>query len=535
MWTRSKPSLGRALEQASVRRLLNGAGANVLRQAINIGSEITMVPFLLAYWGSGLYGEWQILSAAVVYITVLDFGTHTYATNLLNQAYSRGEIDQFNGTLHSALAIALGAATLALLVILPGIAFAPLDRWLPVQVTNAGTAATVLFFLALHAALALPIAVLGGIYRAVGEYARDIMVNNAYRVISCVLSCVAVAFGGGLVQFSVIQLVCFASALAYIVIDLRIRHPEVRLGFGRCDSRVMLAFVVPSLLFFLVQASASAVVQGTVLLIGFAAGTTAVAVFTTLRTLVNGIPQVVNSVSGTLWPELTSLDAKGDADIVRDLHRLSAKVVFFLGICAAVFLHFTGADIIKLWTGPRIPFDPLLFDSLLVLELIASWCLASSTLLAALNEPRTLAICQSVATAGGLTLGYICGLHWGSTGVVMGLLIANVVTIAWAMPLAACRRVRQSFLEFSSHVLIRGLLVLIGVSAGVGATCVVLAGTPTLLRILIIWTVTGGIGLPLLLGWWLTDGERALLRTFLPKRIVSILPKVTERRRVVVT
>lgn len=57
------------------RRVKKGAMANVLRQAINIGSEIL----------AGRYGEWQILSAAVAYFALLDLGTHTYASNRLNE------------------------------------------------------------------------------------------------------------------------------------------------------------------------------------------------------------------------------------------------------------------------------------------------------------------------------------------------------------------------------------------------------------------------------------------------------------------
>lgn len=144
------------------------------------------------------------------------------------------------------------------------------------------------------------------------------------------------------------------------------------------------------------------------LIVGAAAGAGAVAVFTTLRTLVNGVPQVVQSISGTLWPELTAMNAPGNYAALRELHQVGAKVMLWLGLAAAVFLHYTSADIVELWTGGRIVFDQRLIDALIVLELLATWTLASSTLIAAANRPLTL--------AGGAHCGRGWGCGWRASG-----------------------------------------------------------------------------------------------------------------------
>ena len=56
-----------------VGRLTSAALANLLRHASAIIGQIALVPILLKCWGAQLYGEWQILAAAVTYLALLDF------------------------------------------------------------------------------------------------------------------------------------------------------------------------------------------------------------------------------------------------------------------------------------------------------------------------------------------------------------------------------------------------------------------------------------------------------------------------------
>lgn len=500
------------------RRITNGAMANVLRQGINIGSEVLLVPILLSCWGAGLYGEWQILSVAVAYFAVLDLGTHTYASNRLNECYNTGQLGEFTRNLHSALTVAVVAGALGLLFAIPGAILAPLTKWLNLTQTSQGAASLVLIALAIHAALALPIAMLGGIYRAVGEYARDIMVNNVYRVSTCVLTAVLASLGGGVVHVAIAQLLAFAGAMLFIIIDIGRRYPHIHIGLNQTDTRLVISFVAPSLMFLLIQTSASAVVQGTVLLVGSVAGAGAVAVFTTLRTLVNGVPQVVNSVSGTLWPELTAMNARGQHKELRELHQLGAKIMLWLGIAAAVFLHHAAADIVSLWTGSRIQFDQGLIDALLVLELLTTWTLASSTLLAAVNRPRTLATAQLLATGVGLAVGYWLAQLGGSSGVVWGLVFASVGITGWFVPYAACRMLDDNFGRFAGEVLLKGLLLAAVLYFAIGWIELALAAQPRIVRVFSIWASSGLAGLILLFAFWVRKHEREWLRMFLPRR-----------------
>jgi hypothetical protein len=182
-----------------------------------------------------------------------------------------------------------------------------------------------------------------------------------------------------------------------------------------------------------------------------------------------------------------------------------------------VFLHYSAADIVAAWTGGRIAFDQQLIDALLVLELLTTWTLASATLLAASNRPQTLAWSQGLSTAAGLALGYVLAGRWGSPGVAMGLVFSGLCTTAWYLPLAACWSQGESFGRYAKQVLGKGVLVLGGLWLVVGALQPYLGSG--LGRAVATWTVTGGIGLVALLGWWLNGKERVMLGGFVPEGV----------------
>jgi O-antigen/teichoic acid export membrane protein len=499
-------------------RVRRGTVANILRQAIHIGSEVAVVPVALAGWGEGLYGEWQVLSAAMMYIMVLDFGTHTYAINRMNQCYATGQLKELARNLHTALAIALLAGGLGLAAAILMSSAMPITEWFHLTLTSDSRAKQVLALVAVHAALALPAGVIAGVYRAVGEYARDIMVNNVYRLATCILTAVLILLEGGILAVAWMQLICYSATLAFIILDIRRRHQRIRIGLAQTDFRLMKSFLLPSSMFFAIQAATASVVYGMVLIVANTAGAAAVAAFTITRTLVNAIPQVVNSISGTLWPEFTAMEARGDHRRLASLHLLAAKTILWLGIASAVFLHYTAADIVALWTGSRIQFDQRLVDALLLLELTATWTLASQTVLAAANRPRILAISQLLASGLGLALGYGAAVYWGAMGVAAGVLAANLLTMAWIVPASACRLLGASGTAFTWQVLQPAIAILGTLFVVVGLCGKVMTSTGAG-AVFVLWICTGVCSLLLFRYVWLTQDEWNLLKTFLPLQI----------------
>ena len=138
---------------------------------------------------------------------------------------------------------------------------------------------------------------------------NGVAVFNAQRVLFFVATAAALFAGGGLAHVALVQLLPLALTLAWVLRDLRRRHPEIAVGLARSDARLALTFATPSSWFFLIRISQAAMIQGTTLVVRALLGPAAVTLFATLRTLCNLVRQTANALANALWPEITALDA----------------------------------------------------------------------------------------------------------------------------------------------------------------------------------------------------------------------------------
>jgi len=208
------------------------------------------------------------------------------------------------------------------------------------------------------------------------------------------------------------------------------------------------------------QLWAGVALQGSTLLVGSIQGAAAVAVFVSLRTLVSFIKQVTGAVQNALWPELTTLEARGRIETLRNVHMATAKLLMLLWAWAAVFLYLEGADIVRFWTAGRLPYDGEIMLALVVLLGAQSFWSTSAVLMSATNNHRKIAVCVIGSGVVGLVIGYGLSRTAATPGVIYGMAIADFFICGYYVPRMACRQMEQRFLVFVTEVLGRGALVL---------------------------------------------------------------------------
>lgn len=489
-------------------RIIRGAGGTVMRQVINVFGQIVLLPVYLRCWGDQMYGEWQLLSAAVAYVTLLDFGMQTYAVNRMNQLYARNEIGEFTAVFHTALSLSLVVAGAAFCMLSVSLWVVPVDQWFHLHQTTLETGRWTLAALGLQFAFSLPSGVIGGVYRAVGEYARDVFFNNLQRASVLVLTMIVLLSGAGLLTVAFVQLGGLVAHAAFVQWDLRKRHPEIAIGLSQRHWRLGLTFLTPSFLFLMMQLSSVFIVQGTTLLIGAFAGAAAVAAFAALRALANVIAQVAQALGATLWPELSAIESRGEYPRLRELYMLASKLLFGFALTSGIFLYFTAADIVGVWTGGRITFDHRLMTAMIVLQVTQAWYLASSVVLGSSNNHRWLAASALASTSVGLTLGALLGRTSGAAGVMWGLAIAELSIPFWLVPYRACRLVGQDLKEYFRELLLKGavvFVVMLFVMNSIRALTLDLSSVPRIAGSGLIVALASTI---CLLAFWLTQDQR---------------------------
>jgi len=489
-----------------IRRVTLGSMAVLMGQGINILGQILVVPLILWAWGTQLYGEWLALYAVVAYLSLLDFGMQAYVVNRLNQCYSIGRLNDYFCILHSALILYSSVAIVASSLTAAAVSFSPIEQWLNFKLMDHEITAVVAILLASQIIFAIPQGLIIGLYRTLGEFPRGATIRNLQQGFMLGFVALALLFGGNVIHVAAIQLIPSLGTVAFVLHDLKTRHPELKIGFSQSDWKMAITFLGPSLLFFLIQISNALILQGSIIVVSVFAGSPYVAVFAIHRTLTNLIRQIVGSLNNALWPELTTLEATDNYSLLRVVHRSFVKISFGICVIAGIWLHYVGEDIVSLWTLGRITFDQKLLDAFVLYLIFQAPWLASGLFPASFNRHRNLAICYILSAV--LGLGFALGLirHLGIVGVAFGLLIADVLVCGWFVPLDTCRILDDNIKKFWLNVVIRGLPVIV---LGWTVTRIALEYiTPSIPRIFVSFGILTLIGICAGYFLWLNQEEK---------------------------
>jgi O-antigen/teichoic acid export membrane protein len=218
-------------------------------------------------------------------------------------------------------------------------------------------------------------------------------------------------------------------------------------------------------------------------------------VFVTLRTIANVIRQAINALLYALSPEIASLDAHGKFESLQTLHVFTTKILLVTSICAAAFLHFMGADLVRLWTRGQIEYDGSLMNAFLLLLLSQAYWLTSSYILGATNNHRTVAVCTIASGAAGLGLGVVLAHWFGLAGLAYGLSVADVIICGWVLPAAACRLIRANCGDYMSDTLGRSVAFMVVVYACTYAVVRFLPTGDSMTRIVLTGSAVAALGI----------------------------------------
>ena len=91
-----------------VQRILKMLGALGASMGITVLAQLLLPPAFLHYYGFVKYCEWLVLSGTLSYLSTLNFGITTYASNELTMLRKRGEMEKYRALQGSTFALLLG-------------------------------------------------------------------------------------------------------------------------------------------------------------------------------------------------------------------------------------------------------------------------------------------------------------------------------------------------------------------------------------------------------------------------------------------
>jgi O-antigen/teichoic acid export membrane protein len=335
-------------------------GALLAGMGITLITQLILPPVFIHYYGMSKYGEWLVLSAALGYLSTLNFGITSYASNELTMLRKRGEMEKYCELQGSTLALLLSVIGIGL-AITSTVFFLPLAKLLHLSTISPSDTLLTAFFLGLQAMTSILQIYYINLFMVVEVAHRGWGWDNARRL-GTTLICVPLAALG--VRFPVIAIGQFAAALITTLLtiyDLKRRMAGLPLGLQGANWKTAKASLAPSGMFAMVYTQQFLIFQAPVIMLQWILGPSIVVLFSISRTILSTARQMLVVISSSIAPEITLSFAERDTKKLLNIFHYSEKIVFAVIPIANLGAFLFSPILLQVWLHKPGLFDPLTY------------------------------------------------------------------------------------------------------------------------------------------------------------------------------
>lgn len=403
------------------KRIISAISGNVLVQAINAIIQVAGIPLLLKYWGVNYYGEWLILFTIPSYIGMSDMGLGSSTTSELSMLIQAGEEEEAKEILRNTFWFILLIGGLPFLILALSVMAFPWYDWLHFTAMVEDDFKLAFLLLILYIYLALFLTLPLGYYRVQKIYHRERYISSFFRVLEFLLIIAAVMAGGKIVMVALIYLVVRLLQFIFVLFDLSFKFKDFRLWpFGFRYKKISY-LLKPGLSAMTIYMGQNLLIQGLVSIIGIALGSAQVVLFSTTRTLINMVKQVVGIINLSITSEFSYAFGARDLQLLRKLFRITNRSNALIAFGMLTLLYFFGHWIFKVWTGGKVEIIEPFFALFLVATLFSCVWNVHLVLLVATNKLGYSGITFLLNAVLLIVLNAILIGFWGLTGIAISI------------------------------------------------------------------------------------------------------------------
>ena len=431
----SSSSTLKGTQRTTSSLLLKNSAWNVLANLVSGAVAFLLVPFMLQRLGQQQYGVWILIGSAFAYSGVLGLGLSSAINRYIPVSLARGNEDDIRRVTSTGTVFFCGAGlVLGLLTI---VLYWGLTRWfqIPAALADAGRATVLIVggFACLSVVTQGFEAVLSGYQR----YDLSGISRISMVLLRAALVAVVLLNGGRLLAVAcVFGLTELGTKLMNYGFCLRLTPPRLVSvkAFDPGLLRQMLGYGINT---FLYSAGTLLTYKASELVIGVFLRTEDVAVYSVAATAVLVLSTSIVSLCAAIKPAASDLDARGDADSVRELSIVSQKYTLFLIIPSAGFLVIMGREFLRVWTHLDTPQLSLILALLAVSQAIQLAQHSNFVVMVGKGEHRLFGVCVALIGVSTVGLGILNTgfFHWGLVGVAVANLFPLVVVCGFIIPI----------------------------------------------------------------------------------------------------
>lgn len=344
-----------------IRRIVQMFAALGSNTALTVISQLLLPAVFLRSYGVRMYGEWIVLSGAVSYLSTLNFGITTYASNEITMLYKRGETAQaqvLQGTSLALLLCMIGIGMIASAAML----LLPINKVLHLSAIGPSETQWTAFFLGLQALGSIVAGYYNSLFMVVEKTHRGLCWAGA-RVFGAVFVGVVLASLHARFHLLVLSQLLMIGVITLLSIrDLRIvLDGRLTLGVQGCNWKTAKRTLRLSGMFAMVFMQQFLTYQAPLNVIQWILGPSAVVMFSICRTVLSSARQVLALITNAISPEITFSFATRDMKRLLLIFHASERIVFTLIPIANVGAYLLAPIIVPLWVHDRGLFEPRVY------------------------------------------------------------------------------------------------------------------------------------------------------------------------------
>lgn len=339
-----------------LHRILKMLGALFTGMGLTIFTQL-LLPAFLHFYGVSRYGEWLVLSGTLGYLSTLNFGVTTYASNELTMLHKRGEAARYRELQGSTLALTLGMICAG--VLLSALVFViPIAKLLHLSTMDQNEVAVTAFFLGLQTMVLIIAGYYGSLFMVIEESHRGLTWGN---INSFGGTLAAVGLASFRVRFSTLAIGQFLFVLlltVFCVYDLKRRMGDLPFGLKGANWKTARSIIAPSGMFGMIFAQQFLIFQAPLIMLQWIVGPTVVVLFSTCRTILSTARQALAKLTNAIAPEITFSYAHQNMKRLLNIFHYSEKVIFAGIPIANLGAYLFAPVLLQVWLR-----RPMLFDS----------------------------------------------------------------------------------------------------------------------------------------------------------------------------
>lgn len=448
---------------------------NGLSMLLGVASQLVSVPVCLHYWGKEAYGSWLALFSAFMLLRGLDGGYAAFVGNRLNYLYHQNAAAVrehlssavFGIVIIGCLQLALAAGTLF---------FNPLAVMLGMPPDHSVGLASKLGLLTLMMSWVLTGSYLGIVHRLL--IPAGLMYQSAWWAMEFQICQFAAIMVAAVLRLNMLQtsLVFAISQLAsYVASAMYVRYklPAFSPWLKGAKRRVGVSDLGRSVFLTASNLIQQGTVNGSVLLVSVLAGTIAVPVFSTVRTLTNLWTAVTTILSMPLLPDVVRIHARGEVQKLVAFNQAYWVLVGSAVNLGAILSYPLIPFLYGQWTAHAVGLDKSLLCLLLGSVVVANSGALIALHLNGINSLRIVlsaSVARAVLGLGGGALGFgRFGLASFGLGILAGEVVATLMTARYFVKHeVSAKGARMPPSAFGPVSLSAGSVLLFFIGAGFG-------------------------------------------------------------------